>query len=252
MISLLKLLRKTEKTGKSVEEAIALAVQELHVDSPDDLEITVLEEAAKGFLGIGSKDAKISAEIKNINPVLASTFLKNVFDAMNLEVDIQVKDEGDVLKIELSGDRMGIVIGKRGETLDSLQYLTSLIVNRENDDYIKVILDTENYRAKRETALLALADRLAQKVAKTSKKYTLEPMNPYERRIIHAHLQDHADVTTFSVGEDPYRKVVIAPKNAPQTTRRSSYSYHKAPAPHREFKKAESFEEYQAGWETEE
>ena len=176
---MLKFLRKTEKTGKSVEEAVALAVQELHVDSPDDLEITVLEEAAKGFLGIGSKDAKISAEIKNINPVLASAFLKSVFDAMNLEVDIHVKDEGDVLNVELSGDRMGIVIGKRGETLDSLQYLTSLVVNRENDDYIKVILDTENYRAKRETALLALADRLAQKVAKTSKKYTLEPMNPY-------------------------------------------------------------------------
>ena len=123
---MLKFLRKTEKTGKSVEEAIAQAVQELHVDSPDDLKITVLEEAAKGFLGIGSKDAKISAEIKNINPVLASAFLKSVFDAMNLEVDIHVKDEGDVLNVELSGDRMGIVIGKRGETLDSLQYLTSL------------------------------------------------------------------------------------------------------------------------------
>ena len=248
---MLKFLRKTEKTGKSVEEAIELAMQELHVGSREDLNITVLEEATKGFLGIGSKDAKISAEIKNVNPVIAETFLKSVFEAMNLEVEIQVQDEGDVLNIELSGDRMGIVIGKRGETLDSLQYLTSLVVNRENDDYIKVILDTENYRAKRETALLALADRLAQKVQKTSKKYTLEPMNPYERRIIHAHLQENEYVTTFSVGEDPYRKVVIAPKNAPQSTRRPSYSYHKTPAPKREFKKAESFEAYQASREAE-
>lgn len=109
---------------------------------------------------------------------------------------------------------MGIVIGKRGDTLDSLQYLTSLVVNQRSDDYIKVSIDTENYREKRAEALLALSTRLADKVTKTGKKFTLEPMNPYERRIIHSNLQDSETVTTYSVGSEPYRKVVIAPKNA--------------------------------------
>ena len=108
---------------------------------------------------------------------------------------------------------MGIVIGKRGDTLDSLQYLTSLVVNRASEGYIKISIDTENYREKRSEALEALAQRLAAKVARTGKKFTLEPMNPYERRIIHSSLQDNEDVTTYSIGQEPYRKVVIAPKN---------------------------------------
>ena len=133
---------------------------------------------------------------------------------MDLDVAIDAKMEEQSVSIDLSGENMGIVIGKRGDTLDSLQYLTSLVVNQRSDDYIKVSIDTENYREKRAEALLALSTRLADKVTKTGKKFTLEPMNPYERRIIHSNLQDSETVTTYSVGSEPYRKVVIAPKNA--------------------------------------
>ena len=143
---------------------------------------------------------------------------------MGLEVSVSAVMEDDVIKINLEGDNMGIVIGKRGDTLDSLQYLTSLVVNRNSDDYIKVSIDTENYREKRSEALVVLSDRLAAKVARTGKKFALEPMNPYERRIIHSNLQDNEDVTTFSVGQEPYRKVVIAPKNPKPYNNRRGYN----------------------------
>ena len=129
-------------------------------------------------------------------------------------IAIDAKMEEQSVSIDLSGENMGIVIGKRGDTLNSLQYRSSLVVNQRSDDYIKVSIDTENYREKRAEALLALSTRLADKVTKTGKKFTLEPMNPYERRIIHSNLQDSETVTTYSVGSEPYRKVVIAPKNA--------------------------------------
>lgn len=246
---MLKFLKETEKTAKSVEEAISLAMTELKVADEKDIEVEVLEEASKGFLGIGSKDAKIRATVKDANAVIVRTFLSQVFDAMGLEVTLDIKTGKDTVDVEMSGAHMGIVIGKRGDTLDSLQYLTSLVVNHENDDYIKVTLDTENYREKRAKALLALSERLAEKVKNSGKKYTLEPMNPYERRIIHANLQDNEFVTTFSVGEEPYRKVIIAPKNAPAhtpaPTKQKVYSYFKKPPmPKREIKKAENFEAY--------
>jgi spoIIIJ-associated protein len=130
---------------------------------------------------------------------------------MGIEAQIDVKDKGDTLKITLAGPQMGILIGYRGETLDALQYLLSLIVNRENKDaeYKKVVLDTENYRQKREETLIRLANRLAYKARRYNKSITLEPMNPYERRIIHSALQDHPDVATHSEGDEPYRKIVI-------------------------------------------
>lgn len=142
----------------------------------------------------------------------AKKFISDILSAMGLNAEVKAELDGDVVNVEVEGDSMGIVIGKRGDTLDSLQYLTSLVVNRNSDDYIKVSIDTENYREKRREALIALSDRLAAKVARTGRKFALEPMNPYERRIIHANLQDNEDVTTFSVGQEPYRKVVIAPK----------------------------------------
>ena len=133
---------------------------------------------------------------------------------MGLEVSLTSTSDNESLTIEMEGDRMGLVIGKHGDTLDALQYLTSLVVNKESEESVRVILDTENYREKRQAALLSLASRLADKVARTGKKHTLEPMNPYERRIIHSSLQGNENVTTFSIGEEPYRKVVIAPKTA--------------------------------------
>ena len=213
---------KTEKTAKSEEEAKALALSELGIAEEDAI-ITVTDEGSKGFLGIGSKGVTVSAEAKDVPAVIAKTFLSQVFDAMGLDVEISAKTDDEALSAEMSGEHMGLVIGKRGDTLDALQYLTSLVVNHETDERIRVILDTENYRNKRHTALVSLANRLAAKVARTGKKHTLEPMNPYERRIIHSCLQANPDVTTFSIDEEPRRRVVIAPKNAVP---------HTAPTPH--------------------
>ena len=225
MISLLNFLTKIEKTAKSTDEAKELALLDLGL-SQDEVDFEIVEEGNKGFLGLGSKDAKIIATVKDPVSYKIKSFLSKIFTSMNLDVTINVsyKDEG--VYVELSGDKMGIVIGKRGDTLDSLQYLTSLVVNKDSDEYIKVTLDTENYREKRYDALISLSERLAKKVAKSGKKYTLEPMNPYERRIIHSSLQGNEDVTTFSVGEDPYRKVVISPKNPVKPTyyKKPSYS----------------------------
>lgn len=220
---MLQYLTKTEKKAKNADEAKLLALKELGINE-DDAEIEVVEEGSKGFLGIGSKDAKVIVTAKDANSVIAKTFLSKIFNAMDMDVEISAKTNGENLNVEISGDHMGIVIGKRGDTLDALQYLTSLVINHESDKRIRVILDTEDYRAKRQDALIALSNRLADKVARTSKKYTLEPMNPYERRIIHSNLQSSDKVTTFSVGEEPFRKVVIAPKN-PVSASKTHYHY---------------------------
>ena len=138
-------------------------------------------------------------------------FLSKVFDAMGLKVDINVTTEENEMNIDLSGAEMGVLIGKRGQTLDSLQYLTSLVVNKGNKEYIRVKVDTENYRQRRKETLENLAKNLAYKVKRTKRPVSLEPMNPYERRIIHSALQNDKFVTTHSEGEEPYRKVVITP-----------------------------------------
>ena len=138
--------------------------------------------------------------------------MKGLFDILGEDIDINAKEDSDNLSIDLTGSDMGIVIGKRGETLDALQHLTSLVVNRGDLDFVKVSIDTENYREKRVKALEKLALKLASKVAKSGRNTSLEPMNAYERRIIHATLQDHDKVTTYSVGQGMKRKVVIALK----------------------------------------
>ena len=156
---------------------------------------------------------------------MAKEFLNDVFAAMNMEVVIDAKfdDVENNLDIELSGDEMGVLIGKRGATLDSLQYLVSLVVNKGREDYIRVKVDTENYRARRKETLENLAKNVAFKVKKTRRSLSLEPMNPYERRIIHAALQNDKYVTTHSEGEEPNRKVVISLKDDV----RSGYSRNK-------------------------
>lgn len=203
--------RRIEKTAKSTDEAIQLALDELGA-SRDMVEIEVLEEATKGLFGIlGGREAKVAVTLKETQASAAKTFLDDLFYAMGMNVSIDMKDTGDALDIKLSGDDMGIIIGKRGDTLDAIQYLTSLAANRVEGSYVKVSVDTENYREKRKEALVALANRIADKVAKTGRRHTFEPMNPYERRVLHATLQDHEQVHTYSVGEEPNRKVVIAP-----------------------------------------
>ncbi len=219
---MLKFLKKTEKTAKSVSEAKELALAELGV-SEDEADIEVLDEGSKGFLGLGAKEAHVTVEVKDANAAIAKKFLSELFAAMKLDITIEVKSEDNMLNIELIGSDMGIVIGKHGDTLDGVQYLTSLVVNSINENYIKVTIDAENYRQKRQETLIALSERLAHKVEKTGRKQTLEPMNPYERRIIHANLQSSDKVTTYSIGDEPYRKVVIAPKNPRQYAKRSSH-----------------------------
>ena len=190
-------------------EAIDYVIEQalLEADTKkEDVDVEVLEEGSKGFLGMGSKDAKVRVSLKCTPQNKAVDFLSGLFDVWGLNVKISTELDGDVLKVELEGDDMGVVIGKRGETLDALQHLTSLNVNTGDGDFVKVSLDTEGYREKRVKTL----ESLAAKVAKTRHNVTLEPMNSYERRIIHASLQDNEFVTTYSVGQSPNRKVVIA------------------------------------------
>lgn len=202
-----------EKSGRTVDDAIMEALIDLGTTS-ENVEIEVLDEGAKGILGIfGAKEAKVRVTRK-IDPVeVAERFLKDVFSEMKLFVHIDSKmDDNNQLAMELSGDNMGILIGKRGTTLDSLQYLVSLVVNKKTKNYVRVKLDTESYRSRRKETLENLARSLSKKVRNTGRKVTLEPMNPFERRIIHSALQNDRFVETHSEGDEPYRKVVITLK----------------------------------------
>ena len=200
-------------SAKTVDDAITEACKELGVTS-DKLEYEVIEEGSSGFLGIGSKDAVIKACVKSSVTDIAKAFLNDVFSAMNMTVVVAVEynAEEKEMNIDLSGDDMGVLIGKRGQTLDSLQYLVSLVVNKGNDNYIRVKVDTENYRKRRKDTLENLAKNMAFKVKRTRRPLSLEPMNPYERRIIHSALQGDKFVTTHSEGEEPYRHVVVTLK----------------------------------------
>jgi spoIIIJ-associated protein len=200
-------------SAKTVNDAITEACQRLGVTS-DKLDYQVIEEGSNGFLGIGSKPAVIKAAKKCSVEDNAKIFLNEVFGAMNMIVTVNVKydEENKTMDIELSGDDMGVLIGKRGQTLDSLQYLVSLVVNKEKEDYIRVKVDTENYRERRKETLENLAKNIAYKVKRNRKPVSLEPMNPYERRIIHSALQNDKYVTTHSEGDEPFRRVVVTPK----------------------------------------
>ena len=204
--------RHIRKSAKTVDDAIAAALAELGA-AREEVDITVIDEGSKGFLGMfGSKDAVVLVK-KNFNPEKeAETFLKEVFLSMGLIVKIKTEQKDKHLYIDLTGDDMGILIGKRGQTLDALQYLVNLVVNKKSPYYISVMLDTENYRQRRKETLESLAFNLAKKVKHTKRNVVLEPMNPYERRIIHSALQNDRFVTTYSEGEEPYRNVVITLK----------------------------------------
>lgn len=243
----------SEKWGKDVETATALALDELKC-SKDEVKITVLEEPSRGFLGIGSKLAKVRVEkievsendkteeievaeevketvteetvenetsevtskklirpdnMKEIEEHPALSFLKETTEKMGLELSFKAYADDNNVFIDISGKDAGTIIGKRGQTLDAIQYLTSLAVNKKSEDYVRVVLDAENYRSKREKTLERLAHRLADKVVRTKRSVKLEPMNPYERMVIHAALVNSPKVKTRSEGEEPYRRVVI-------------------------------------------
>lgn len=299
-------MRVSEKWGGDVDAAVEMALKELKL-TIDEVEVEVLEESSKGFLGIGSKlarvrvtakddvaekkkekssfddidailaalpenkkievpeeiredydkfereemeDARASAktkkkekeknkrrnnrnnhrnshrkeislessmlaEIKDLEPVENSSvenFLREVTAEMGIDLDFDVKAGKDLIYVEITGKDTGTIIGKRGQTLDAIQYLASIVANKESDDYVRVIMDAENYRAKRERTLQNLANRLAGKVERSGRSVTLEPMNPYERKVIHSTLQDHPYVQTRSEGKEPYRRVIIERK----------------------------------------
>lgn len=199
-----------EFKAKTIVDAITQAGIVLGVASTD-MEYEVIEKGTSGFLGIGAKPAIIKARKQASFLDDIKEYLDKLFAAMELEavVNINYDESNSTMDIDVSGPDMGVLIGKRGQTLDSLQYLISLYVNKKSESYIRVKLDTENYRARRRDTLENLAKNISYKVKKTRKAFTLEPMNPFERRIIHATLQYDKFVATRSEGDEPYRKVVI-------------------------------------------
>ncbi|NLJ86542.1 MAG: protein jag [Firmicutes bacterium] len=208
-------MKSIERSARSVEEAIAEALEELQV-SREDVDIEVLEEGTKGFLGIiGSKQARVRVSIRDKREERAQgavAFLQETLQRMGLECSVNYAwDADDVLKIQIAGNELGLVIGRRGETLDALQYVVSLATNR-NGEWIRIILDAEGYRARREETLQNLATRLANRVKRSGRRAVLDPMNAMERRIIHMTLQDDPSVHTHSEGEAPFRRVIIAPR----------------------------------------
>ncbi len=217
--------REITVSAKSVDEAVAKAVAELGAPSADKIEYTVLEEAKKGFLGIGASDAKITATYVLGGEYEALAFIEKLLKDMNIDADITMNDGENGEKViaingkalqdgeEVNGNAASILIGHHGETLDSLQYLANLAANKKIDgkkgDYVKIAVDVEGYRAKREETLRSLARKMASKVLKYKKSVMLEPMNPYERRIIHSEIQNMQGVSTNSIGSENNRKIVI-------------------------------------------
>ncbi len=203
-------MKSIEVEGKTVEEALNKALIELCTDE-NMVNVEILTHGSKGLFNvIGVKPARIRVSNKYDYIEEAKIFIANILNCMDIEAKIDFKEENDILRINLSGEKMGVIIGYRGETLDSIQYLVSLVVNKVHElPHKKVILDTENYRNKREETLKGVAIKTANKVKKTRKVFKLEPMNPYERRIIHSALQENAFVNTYSEGDEPFRKVVV-------------------------------------------
>lgn len=203
-----------EKIGKTVDEAVKMALQELNT-TEENVEIEVLEEPTKGLLGIGAKPALVRVSVKEEKVAVeenkadkVNEVISNITSCLGLNIKSNVEDTTDALKVNLEGENLGLIIGYKGETLDALQLLTNVIINK-NGEYKRVEIDAQNYREKRKETLSALAHKKARDVIKYGKNITLEPMTPYERRIIHTALQDDSKVTTVSIGSEPFRKVVI-------------------------------------------
>jgi len=210
-------MEKVLATGKTVEEAVQSALEQLGV-SEDKVHIHVVEQPSKKFFGIfGQKDAVVEVELlqPKKDPIEeAKKFLEKVLDTMGLTVHIELLRQKDQILFNLIGKDLGVLIGRRGQTLDALQYLVNIIRSRyiTNEEVKYIVLDAENYRARRKSTLENLADKLADKVLRTGKEVVLEPMTPIERKIIHTRLQNHPKVETYSKGEEPYRKVIITKK----------------------------------------
>ncbi len=205
-------MQAVEKTGRTVEEAVELGLSELGV-AREEAEIEVIEQPSKGLLGLlGSRPAKVRITVKNSPSRRAREFLNSILKALNLTANMVITEKDQTISVDLEGEKLGILIGRRGETLDALQYLMNLSVNKNQENRKKLVLDIEGYRQRREETLKKLAHKLADKARQRGRSVVLEPMNSLERRIIHTALQGNEDITTFSEGEEPYRKIIITPK----------------------------------------
>lgn len=209
-------MEKVIANGKSVDEAVKSALEQLGT-TEDKVNIKILEQPSKRLFGLmGTKDAVVEVEVINtINPIEeAKSFLNNLFKTMGISVTIEQFNRAEHVELNLVGKDLGILIGRRGQTLDALQYLVNVVANKhsKHEGRTRVILDAEFYRSRRKSTLEDLAEKLADKVLRTGKDVVLEPMTAMERKIIHSQLQDHPKVETYSLGEEPNRKVVITKK----------------------------------------
>ncbi|MGM9639378.1 MAG: RNA-binding cell elongation regulator Jag/EloR [Butyricicoccaceae bacterium] len=212
------MIKVIEAKGDTIDAAIQNALASLGCDR-DEVSVEVVRKPKSGFLGFGREPAVVKVTYQASPAGKARDFLEGLLIRFGTPAHIEVtEDENEkTIHLELSGENMGAIIGRRGDTLDAFQYLTSIVTNKDEEDRWRVTVDTENYRAKREAALVALANKTAQKALKYKKGVALEPMNPHERRIIHSALQDVEGVTTYSTGSEPNRKVIVAPVDLPQS-----------------------------------
>lgn len=206
------MLKQTVATGTTIELAVQTACETLGV-TPSEVDYVVLEEAKKGFLGFGASDAKVEVTLKSTPAVKAVEFVENLVKNMSLDATVEVKEKDDEgVMVEIKGDNLGALIGRRGDVLDSLQYLATLAANINESGFYRVTVDVQGYREKRAETLRGVAKRMSEKVLKYKRSFALEPMNAYERRIIHSACQDIKGVTTRSIGEGADRKIVISPE----------------------------------------
>jgi len=205
------MLKSIEVQGRTEDDAIETALEQLGM-SRDDVSVEIVEQARTGFLGLKSTPAvvKVIYEAKEERTEQVDTFLTGLFERMDIEVDLDITEEEGSINVIMTGKDPGALIGRRGETLDAIQHLTNYVVNRSVSGRVRINLDAENYRQRRNEALESLAARTASKVIKYRRNMTLDPMNAYERHVIHTALQEHKSVTTFSVGSEPNRRVVVA------------------------------------------
>jgi len=226
--------KSIEVTGKTEDEAIASALSQLGLER-DEVSVEILERAKSGFLGLGGTPARVrvSYEFEETKEERVASFLAGLFKRMGVEADTEIKtNDAGIIEVVLVGENMGMLIGRRGETLDAIQHLTNYAVNHGDSGRVKINIDAENYRAKRADALKSLAEKVAGKAVKYGRNITLEPMNAYERHIIHTALQNFEGVTTYSTGTEPNRRIVVACEKAGRKDdhHHGSYRQKKAPA----------------------
>jgi spoIIIJ-associated protein len=204
-------MKAVEKSGRTVDEAVVAALEELGVPS-DRVKIDVLDEGKGGFLGIGARPAMVRVTVRELRKERVERFIADVCAAMNVDVSIEMTEDPEYLHVDVAGHEAGMIIGHHGQTLDAFQYLTNLVASKTGDEGQRVVLDVEGYRKRRVETLTRLATRLADRVKRSSEPMVLEPMTAHERRVIHLALQDNPSVVTTSEGEEPFRRVVIQPK----------------------------------------